>query len=149
MRKEIHYSADYGTCDCHPWHILVAYLPPCEQPKGEQTQQGAVSIGAEDVNGVDDTGGVYRTKDQYEEHEEYGYHQMGSFAQPLIVRPLVYVNAIGSGKCRERGIRAGEACRHDAYSEEHRHGFAHYARRGEHRHQVIARRGEGNAFFVR
>lgn len=104
LSDEVYGQTDDGGGEADVGHAAVVGGPTGEQTVGKESQQWAVGVGTEYVNGVDDTGGVERSEDEYKEHEHHSHANMCVSAQSLVIGALHDVDTETGGECGQCGV---------------------------------------------
>ena len=99
------------TGNRHPWRHLVIHPSLGEQAVGKKSQQGTISVGAEDIDGIDDTGGVEYPKQHDEEYEHQCHAKVDNLAKSYVITSSEYIDTQTRGNRRECRIGTGETCR--------------------------------------
>lgn len=133
LRDEVYGQTDDGGGEADVGHAAVVGGPAGEQTVGKESQQWAVGVGTEYVNGVDDTGGVEYSEGEDKEHEHSSRAYMCVPTQSLVIGTLHDVDTETGSECGQCGVGRREGRGYDAQCEQHHDDVAQLACCRKHR----------------
>ena len=118
LTEKIEGIARQRCCQAHIGHQAVAHLPTGEESEGKESQQRAIGVAHNGVDGIDERRGVDHPDQQDAGHEEYAHGYMYPTPQTFVGRSAADIDAVAGSECRQSRVGRREGCRYDAQREE-------------------------------
>ena len=120
MNHHIEHIADQGRKDADIRHQMVIGLSLRKESKDKQTEQRAIGVASQDINGINQRSGVQLTEHEDKQHEETTHDDMSLFPKRLVMRLLSDIHAETGCQGGESGVGTRERGCHDTDGEEDR-----------------------------